>query len=62
MERMELNKHPLFLDTNEHEFSGLPALFREIDFQPRRVRLNAKKVRVLGGLLEFNSASIIFDR
>lgn len=62
MERMEiLHKYPLSLRAYDHEFSGLPDLFREIAFQPRRVTVKSRKVRVLG-LLEFNSASIIFDR
>lgn len=60
MERMQIHKYPLSL-RYEHGFSGLPALFREIDFEPRRVTARKRSVKVLG-LLEFNSASIIFDR
>lgn len=45
----------------DRELSNLPALFREIDFQPRRVTVRKSNVKVLGGLLEFNTGQVIFE-
>lgn len=53
-------KYPLI--SRDHEFSDLPDLFRKADFQPRRITVRKNSLKVLGGLIEFNTTSIIFDR
>jgi hypothetical protein len=53
-------KYPLI--PKDYEFSRFPDLLRKTDFQPRRITVRKKNLKVFGGLIEFNEVSIIFDR
>jgi len=53
-------KYPLI--SRDYEFSGLPSLPMKADFQPRRITVVKKNLKVFGGLIEFNEVSIIFDK
>ena len=56
-----LVKYPVLYRAPDRELANLPALFREMDFQPRRITVRKRNVKVLGGLLEFNTGEIIFE-
>lgn len=56
-----LVKYPVPYRAPDRELANLPALFREMDFEPRRVTVRKRNVKVLGGFLEFNTNSVIFE-
>jgi len=56
-----LVKFPVPYRVPDRELANLPALFRAMDFQPRRVTVRKRNVKVLGGLLEFNTGQVIFE-
>jgi len=45
----------------DREAADLPAIFRDIDFHPTRVTAKKKSVKVFGGLLKFETTSLIFE-
>ena len=52
---------PALYQIQDSEFANLPSLLNRKGFQPRRITVNKRSVRVLGGLFEVSTSQMIFE-
>ena len=52
---------PALYQMRDSEPVNFPSLLKHRSFQPRRITVNKRSVRVLGGLFEVSTSQIIFE-